>query len=135
MASRDFHQVPKDVRAWLGGLVGSGDSYPAFVRRQKLRQFASVATVIAGLIAIGLGGYAIGASQVGDAGSAQQEGADAGEERGAAVGAREGYESAFRSARKRAFEQAYDQAYAAAYREAFESSDLAAPRQVKVSGP
>ncbi len=137
MASRDFHRVLKDVRARLGNFVGSGDGYwyTSIVRRRILRQWALASAVIVGFVAIGVGGYAIGASQVGDADTAYQAGATAGEQRGTEVGTREGYASAFRPARKRAYDAAYHEAYRTAYLEAFERADIAAPRRVKVSGP
>src|SRR4029079_5942774 len=100
MASRDFHRGPKDVRDWLGGIVGSGEGYAAFVRRRALRRWALIAAAIIGLGAVAGVGYAIGASQVDDAASARQEGMTAGEQRGTAVGAREGYARAFKHARE-----------------------------------
>ena len=135
MASRDFHRVLKDVRAWLGSTVGSGDGYRSAGRRHVLRQWALASAAIVGFVAIGVGGYAIGASQVGDADTAYRAGMTAGEQRGKAVGTREGYASAFKPARERAYDAAYNEAYRTAYRDAFEKADLAAPRHVKVSGP
>jgi hypothetical protein len=135
MASRDFHRVLKDVQAWLGSIVGSGDGYASTVRRRVLRQWALALAAVVGFVAIGVGGYAIGASQVRDADTAHQAGMTAGEQRGTAVGVREGYASAFRPARQRAYDAAYHEAYRTAYRDAFETADLAAPRRVKVSGP
>ena len=135
MASRDFHRVSTDVRAWLGGVVGTGDGYAAWTRRNALRRWGLVALVLLAFVAIAIGGYAIGASQVGDGDSARQAGADAGEQRGAALGTREGYGKAFRSAREQAFGPAYRDAYRAAYLGAFDRADLAAPGHVPVSGP
>lgn len=100
-----------------------------------LRQWALVSAAIIGFVAVGIGGYAIGASQVGDADSAQQAGMAAGEQRGKAVGARKGYESAFRSARRDAYASAYRGGYRTAYRDAFQRAGLAKPSNVKVSGP
>ena len=65
MASRDFHRVSTDVRAWLGGVVGSGDGYAAWTRRNALRRWGLVALVLLAFVAIAIGGYAIGASQAG----------------------------------------------------------------------
>ena len=66
MASRDFHRVSTDVRAWLGGVVGSGDGYAVWTRRNALRRWGLVALVLLAFVAIAIGGYAIGASQAGD---------------------------------------------------------------------
>lgn len=135
MATGDFHRVSKDVRAWLGSLVGVGDGYAALVRRQKLRQWAFGAAVIAGFVLSGVVGYAIGTSGGNDADRAREAGTIAGEVRGTAVGTLEGYEGSFRSARERAYDAEYRDAYLAAYRDAFEQADLATPEQVTVSGP
>jgi hypothetical protein len=135
MASRDFHRVSTDVRAWLGGVVGSGDGYAAWTRRNALRRWGLVALVLLGFVAIAIGGYAIGASQVGDVDSARQAGMEAGEQRGSAVGTREGYGKAFRAAREQAFEPAYRDAYRSAYLGEFDQADLSAPGHVPVSGP
>ena len=132
MASIDVHKLLEGVRDRFAGLVGSGDGYAAFTRRRALRNWGIATAVIVGFIAAGVAGYAIGAAQVGDADSAQQEGMAAGEERGTAVGTREGYASTFRPARKRAYDKAYDEAYTAAYRDAFERTGVAVPSHVQV---
>jgi len=134
MAARDLDRAPTGIRARLGELVGSGEGYAAFVRRQKLRQWSVIAAVLAGLVAIAVVGYAIGSSQAGDAAAARQAGAAAGAQRGAAAGARDGYAGAFRAARERAYDAAYREAYVAAYRDTFERADLPAPETVPVSG-
>ncbi len=90
---------------------------------------------VAGIIAVGVLGYSLGASRLGDAETAQQAGMTAGELRGTAAGSREGYASAFRPAREQAYRATYRKAYTAAYRAAFEKADLPAPRHVTVQGP
>lgn len=135
MVSRDFHRVPTNVRAWLGSVAGSGDGYRAFARRRVLRRLAFALAAIVVFVGIGVGGYAIGASQVGEIDTARQVGMTAGEARGTAVGTREGYASTFRSAREHAYDVAYRDAYGTAYRHAFERAGLPAPRHVKVPGP
>ena len=135
MASLDMHKLLEDVRERFAGLVGSGDGYAAFTRRRALRRWGIATAVIVGFVVAGVAGYAIGATQVSDADSAQQAGMDAGAQRGTAVGTREGYASTFKPARERAYDKAYDAAYVTAYRDAFEQADLAVPQHVKVSGP
>jgi hypothetical protein len=138
MASGGLHRVLRDVRSWLGSLVGAGDGYAALVRREQLRKLGIATAVFGAFILAGVGGCALGSAQVGDAADARQAGVAAGEKRGAAVGEREGYRSAFRSAREDAYDAAYREAYTAAYRDAFEEADLDLPSTVEVvevSGP
>jgi hypothetical protein len=123
------------LRAWLGRAVGAGESYAAWTRRDALRRWGIVALVVLLFVAIAVGGYAIGASQVSDVDSARQAGIKAGQKRGAATGSREGYAKAFHSAREHAFGPAYRDAYRAAYLDAFDRADLAAPGHIPVSGP
>jgi hypothetical protein len=123
------------VRDWLGGVVGSGDGYAALVRRERLRRWAIGVAVLGAFILVAVAGYALGGLQASDGDAARQAGTAAGEKRGAAVGEREGYRSAFRSAREEAYDAAYREAYTAAYMKEFEQADLAAPRNVEVSGP
>jgi len=125
--------VPEDVRAWLGRVVGPTDDYPARARARR-RWWLTVAAVV-GIVAVGVLGYSIGVSRLGDAETAQRAGMTAGERSGAAAGSRQGYASAFRPARERAYRTTYRKAYLTAYRGAFENVGLAAPRRVTVPGP
>lgn len=99
-------------------------------RRWVLGSAATIALAV-----IGLGGYAIGASQRTDADQAYQAGAAEGGQRGAVLGTFEGYARAHRPARERAYDAAYRTAYRNAYRAEFEDADLAVPGRVLVSGP
>lgn len=124
----------REDRTWPKSILGRS-GHLALEDRRVRRRLALVSAAIAGSLAIGVGGYAVGASQVSDADDARQAGMVAGEQVGSAVGAREGFERAFRPARKRAYGEAYREAYRAAYRRAFEQADLSSPRRVRVSGP
>jgi hypothetical protein len=134
MESRAFHRLLENVRDRLESIRSPDERAVAF-RRDLVRRGALLLAAVLAVVAIGAAGYSVGASQVSDADTAYESGADAGEQRGTAVGSRRGYRSAFRRARERAFDAAYVDAYRTAYREAFESADFAAPSRVKVSGP
>lgn len=138
MALRDLPRAFENLRARIGNTVGSGPGaerpYGARILRLDRRRALALAALVA-LIAVGIGGYAIGASQVVDVGEAEHAGMVEGQERGTPVGAREGYASAFASARERTFEAAYREAYRRAYLAEFEKADLAAPRRVVVRSP
>ena len=133
--SRDSHSMLKDGLSRLEDAVNSSDGSTARLVRYLRRHSFVVTVVLICFVAIFIGGHEIGASQVEDAGSAEQAGTAAGERRGSAAGEREGYASAFRPARERAYDAAYREAYRAAYRDAFEQAGLAVPVDVKVSGP
>ncbi len=125
----------REGRAWPKSIPWRSGGYAALENRRLRRRLALVLAGIAGALAIGAGGYAVGASQVSDADDARRAGKIAGEQVGAAVGVREGFTRAFRPARKRAYEESYSEAYRTAYRRAFEKADLSPPRRVRVSGP
>ena len=138
MAMRDFQGIIEDLRSRLGNMVASRrgaeryhglDIEPSAHRRRALALAATV-----GLVAIGVTGYAIGASKGVEVGAAERAGMAAGEQRGIAEGAREGYASAFKPARERAYDAAYRKAYRTAYRDEFEKADLAAPGSVPLRG-
>ncbi len=109
--------------------------YAAWRGRQVHRRWVlGVAATIA-LAAIGLGGYAIGASQGTDADQAYETGTAEGGQRGTVLGTLQGYASAYGPARERAYDAAYRTAYQRAYRAEFDDADLAVPQRVLVSGP
>ena len=143
---RDVHRVLGDLGARVRNIVAAGREAlhrgapiierPGYRRRTLLSRRSGLAlAAILAFAAVGVGGYAIGASQAIDVGAAEQAGTAAGEKRGTAAGAREGYRSAFQPARERAYEAAYRQAYRAAYRAEFEQADLRPPSRIPVSAP
>ncbi len=138
MALRDFQGVFEDLRGRLGTMVGSRRGAerlyaPGIEPRADRRRALALAAVVA-LVAIGVAGYAIGASKAVEVGAAEQAGISAGEQRGTAEGAREGYASTFKPARERAYDLAYRKAYRTAYLDEFEKADLAAPSSVPLGG-
>lgn len=133
---RDLRERLESGRDRLGRVVAEfRDGYVVHLARRGLRRWKLVAAVLAGCLAIGLVGYAIGASKVSDADRAREAGTVAGEQLGDAAGTSQGYASAFKRARGRAFDAGYRDAFRAAYLDAFEQADLAAPDAVTVSGP
>ena len=135
MESHGVDGVRKGYTAWRDKVLGVGDGFEAFERRRRIRRLGIAVAVLAVGLAIGVGGYAIGVSQVVDADQAHEVGLDTGRVQGAAVGAREGYAKAFRSARRDAFEPAYRESYRSSYLEEFANADLSAPSKVEVRGP
>ena len=135
MVNRGVDGVRKGYSAWRDKVLGTGDGYEAFERRRRLRRLAIAIPVLLVGLAIGIGGFAIGQSQVVDADQAQEKGFEAGREQGIEVGAREGYDEAFRSARRDAFAAAYGDSYRSAYLAEFAAADLPAPENVEVPEP
>ena len=135
MESHRVDGVRKGLSAWRDKVLGVGDGFEAFERRRRIRRLGIAVPALAVGLAIGVGGYAIGVSQVVDADQAQEAGFEAGRVQGTAVGARDGYAEAFRSARRDAFEPAYRESYRSAYLEEFAEADLPAPDDVEVRGP
>lgn len=148
MGLRGFHRVFEDLRARRGN--GSGprgrsaievapgpntSRLPPHAEPGVDRRRAFGFAAVVGVIAFGVGGYAIGVSQAVDVDAAEQAGTVAGEQRGTAAGAREGYASAFKPARERGFDAAYREAYRTAYLEEFERADLEPPSRVPVPEP
>lgn len=138
MELRNFRGVFEDLRGRLENTVGSGRGAERWYalgiepRAHRKRALALAATVA--LVAIGVAGYAIGASKGAEVGAAELAGMAAGEQRGIAEGAREGYASTFKPARERTYDAAYRNAYRTAYRGEFEKADLAAPSNVPLRG-
>ena len=135
MESHGVDGVRKGYSAWRDKVLGIGDGFEAFERRRRIRRLKIAVPALAVGLAIGVGGFAIGGSQVVDADQAQEEGFEAGREQGMAVGTREGRVEAFRSSRRDAFESAYRKSYRSAYLEEFADADLPAPDEVEVHGP
>lgn len=138
MARRDLQSAFEGLRARLGNVAGSerADALryaPGGGPRVHSRTVLVFATILA-LVAVGVAGYALGASRVVEIHSAELAGVAAGAQRGTDVGAHEGYASAFKPARERAYDAAYRDAYRAAYRDEFERADLREPRDIPVSG-
>lgn len=135
MEARGFDQERSGLRDRIGTLLGAGDGYAAYLRRHRIKQWTAVSAVVLLAFAFAIGGYLLGASQVGDAETIQDSAFVNGQKQGTAAGIHEGYESAYEPARKQAYADAYDDAYVKSYREAFEKAGLSAPSDVQVTGP
>ena len=96
------------------------------------RRIALTVGAMAAFVAIGAGGYMVGASEGADVDAAELAGTLAGTQRGETIGAQTSFARTFKTARERAYDAAYEKAYRAAYLREFRQADLSPPSLVQV---
>jgi hypothetical protein len=86
------------------------------------------------VIALGVGGYVVGAGSGEDLDRARADGAAAGREHGAARGRERARAEGIERGRDQGYETGYETAYRRAYRAQFEEAGLEPPNHVRLAG-